>query len=504
MAVSMTSGTDAPEAHGRAFTVVEQTPLAFLPSLACAALALAVSFISDPETVLLLIGFITIGWTIFTLQRRTGPYLVPSSVFVAAAGVFIGIACLYLSNRTDMADPDAVASAAVVALVLVIITEVVATLITMRWGLLWRVPAASDTRQFIPPRNYLVKGALLVILARSPLITARGNEFSWAIGLAGVLMISLTASAFRLRIRWGGDLLLAASAFIIPLGWAYLTFKSGGRLVLAGMAIAVLSGWNLVRPRRWHKTIVLIGIPGFLVFSGINRLQHIEREYGVQNQSTVATILGDGEGLASVYEPLTLFSKIISTTDHPGGKMEWRYGATYVNTLVMPIPRDWWEGKPKGFGAELTELLSPHLVHKGQSHAALLHSEFYANFGWPGLVMMPPVTGLVLAWLDRVHNRLAASRLSTARDWWQAATLLCVVASIGDLLWVGTFTFYSRGGLAAVVVFLVGAFSRGRRLAPARSVEPVVTRIDGLVDLSPGGSAALGAHPRATPSSTAR
>lgn len=441
-------------------------PLLFVPRLACAALAAAIGFVGDPETALALLGLLGVVWSIGIVNRRGGPYLVPSGVFFLAGGVFVGVAGLYLSNRTDTADPRAVAHAAVVALFTLMLTEMVATAFSVKWRLDWSEAAyaASDGRtEFIPPRQFLLKGCLLVVFARTPLVLGYGSELSASIGLAGVLMISLTAAAFRRRIRWGGDLLLAGFAIAVPIGWAWLVFEGGGRLTLAGLGIAVLMAWNLIRPRPWHKTLVLLGIPLFLILSGLNRQEFLADEFGVENNSSISSVIGDGEGLASVYEPLSLFGTVTATSKHPGGVMEPRYGATFVNTLLMPIPRSSWEGKPKGFGAELTEYLRPHQVSKGQSLAALLHTEFYANFGWPGVAALPLVMGWVLAWLDRVHARVAKARLSTNNDWWKAATLLCVVASLGDLLWVGTFTFFTRGGMAAVVLLLVAALSRGRR-----------------------------------------
>ena len=179
--------------------------------------------------------------------------------------------------------------------------------------------------------------------------------------------------------------------------------------------------------------------------------------------------MGDGDGLASVYSPLETWARIIEPK--PGdeaAKLGPRFGETFLFTFYLPIPRGVWEDKPAGFGAELTEVFEPDLVDDNHSMAALVHGEFFANFGYLGLLILIPAAGCFLAVLDRTHNRLVESRLSTTASWWSAATLLCICGSLGDLYWVGTFMIYARGGLAALVVWMVGKLSTGRVINPAK------------------------------------
>jgi hypothetical protein len=105
--------------------------------------------------------------------------------------------------------------------------------------------------------------------------------------------------------------------------------------------------------------------------------------------------------------------------------------------------------------------------------AALINGEFFVNFGLVGLAMLPLALGWFLAVLDRAHLRLARSGLRTVDDWWRATILVCMVASLGDLFWVGSFTFMARGGMAALMAWIVWRLTTRLRLndppPPARS-----------------------------------
>ena len=82
-------------------------------------------------------------------------------------------------------------------------------------------------------------------------------------------------------------------------------------------------------------------------------------------------------------------------------------------------------------------------------------------------MVLPFALGWFLAVLDRAHLRLARSGLQTPDHWWRATILVCLVASLGDLFWVGTFTFVARGGMAAIMAWIVWRLTtRLRRADP--------------------------------------
>lgn len=440
-------------AHGAAIPV-EYAPHAL-------ALVLTLLALGDlPPT----LGLVTILFTSMTFAcwislKRGGAYFLPSSGFMLASGVFIGAAIFYLLQRDRSVSLLTLRDAAGLAMLSTLGVSATTIAISNHWRLRWTKHPEATTdprRRFRSPKHFEVKALALVGLSQVPPIEATLGPIATGAGLGGVLMITLSAASKRRRLRWYGDALTVAIAFLVPVLWMELVFVGGGRLTLAGLAIASFVGWNLIRPHRMQKALVILSIPVFLAFAGLNR---------ADDGTSTGSVVAKGDGLGSVYSPLQTWARIIEPKpDNEAAKLGPRYGETFFNSLVLPIPRAIWEDKPIGFGAELTAVLEPQLAHTTHSMAALTQGEWYANFGYLGLVIMIPITGWFLAMLDRTHYRLVQSQLGTTSAWWAAVALLCMCASLGDLYWVGTFTYFSRGGIAALVIWGVGKLSTGRHL----------------------------------------
>lgn len=303
----------------------------------------------------------------------------------------------------------------------------------------------------------------MIVVSQLPPLQAAAGPIADGFGLAGTLMLVLWAASRRLRMRWYGDLLVVASAIVFPLLWVQLTFTGGGRLVVAGVGIAAFSAWNLIKPRRAQKVLVILAIPAFLVFAGLNR---------ATQDPDASTVVSQGEGLGSVYSPLETWARMIGPLEPETRDLLMpRWGGTFVNTVLLPVPRDMWEDKPEGFGAELTEVFEPQMAKGPHSMAALVQGEWYANFGYAGLLLMIPVTGWVLVVLDRTHARVARDGPSSPSAWWKGVVLMCCVSSIADYYWVGSFMFFARGGMAALIAVLVSRVNLSRR-APYRPWSP--------------------------------
>lgn len=500
--ISTTAGEWARGTRGdRRFLEADQ--LFFVPRLLWVTAALATLTIPNPRTAVLCVSVLSVAWTIIQVQRRGGPYLTPSGVYFLASGVFVGIAGWYLLSVETVETPMYHLRAAVVlAFILTVATEAVASWFCVRWRVSWRMPSRSERQRvdFQPPKQFALRGILLLGVSRVPQVVSLNYELATAIGLAGVLILALNSVSLRHQIKWLGDILIVLSGVVLPLVWVSTVFRGGGRLIVAGVGVALIMLWNLVRASGWQKLAAVLAIPVFLMAMGISRLDKIESEYGVTRQADGTSVISSGAGLESVYDPLDKFGVLMSQQEFIGGTLGPRWGATFFNTMVMPVPRSYWEGKPKGFGAELTELIAPDMVSRNQSYAALGYSEWYANFGYAGLVAVPFAIGFVLAALDRVHARLVASRLRTNRDWWHTVILVCVTASLGELFWSGTFTFYTRGGMAALIAWAVGALSM-RRLRPGREAAGPDSDADEeqALEVAPRRPGSLGVVPRPAP-----
>ncbi len=66
-----------------------------------------------------------------------------------------------------------------------------------------------------------------------------------------------------------------------------------------------------------------------------------------------------------------------------------RYGQTLLVTLLGPIPRALWPGKPVGMGKEITRyFVGPFFdPTQGLSLAPTMLGDFYVNLGWPGIIL---------------------------------------------------------------------------------------------------------------------
>ncbi len=465
---------------GRARTRNPVPPL-FLPHTIAMLAGLFVAVIPGPRLALEVLAVISALYALYVVGSRGRAFLTPSGVYFLASGVFVGLAAHYLAEVGSVNELSVLRDWAVVAFTTTTATAMVVTAFSIRWKLEW--PSRADLRageaRAVPrtPPTFWLLAVAMVVTSQLPPVRALNTTLATAVGLAGVIMLVLVASSRRVKMRWHGDLVLVAMAVVIPVVWIQLEFEGSGRLTLAGMGIASLLAWNLVRPRRIQKVAVVLAIPVFLIFSGLNRVN----QDGGRDVSSRSVLTG-GEGLSSMYGPLDTWTELVTVDrahlEHTrAGPIGPRFGQTFLNTLYLPIPRSVWKDKPLGFGAELTRILRPTLLREGRiapehSMAALIDGEFYVNFGLFGLVLLPFAMGAFLAVLDRAHLRLARSGLGTVDDWWRATIVVCLVTSLGDLFWVGTFTFMARGGMAAVMAWIVWRLSTRR----PRAVSPPDTR----------------------------
>jgi hypothetical protein len=448
-----------------------------LPHLVAGLLGVMVAIIPDPVVALRVLCGISCTYAVFMVSSRGRAYLVPSGVYFLASGAFIGLASLYLTQVGSLNEYSVLRDWAVVAFLTTVASAIVVVALSVRWHLYWPSNAEmrAGARQQVPrsPVNFQLTAVILVGISQIPQYRGLNIALANATGIAGVMMLVLAAASRRVRMRWHGDAVLVALAVVIPIIWVQLEFEGGGRLTLAGLGIATLVAWSLVRPRRAQKIAVVLAIPVFLIFSGLNRLE----KDGARNSGS-SGVLTSGDGLASMYGPLDTWTELVQLTPEEqihtrSESVGPRYGKTFLNTLLLPIPRTMWEDKPKGFGAELTEILRAKLLREDRiasehSMAALINGEFYVNFGVPGLILLPFAVGWFLAVLDRFHARVSAQGLQTVDDWFHATILVCLVSSLGDLFWVGTFTFMSRAGLAAVIAWIAYRLTtrRTRVLSP--------------------------------------
>jgi len=112
------------------------------------------------------------------------------------------------------------------------------------------------------------------------------------------------------------------------------------------------------------------------------------------------------------------------------------YGATYLNILTLPIPRQWWPEKPT-VADYLQEISTPSRPIKEASMIVTFLGESYVNFGYFGIVLLPGVVAYCLA---RVYFRAYRSNYFS-------------VARFAYLLVACNLIQVYRDGLVSIVIF---------------------------------------------------
>jgi hypothetical protein len=365
-----------------------------------------------------------------------GRKMTPAGLFALLEFVFVG-----LSAVLGTAYGFPVTEVSFWTLVAVSVSVIVVLVFGSHVQVRWTVPKDPSGKYFRV--SWIIIG---VGVAAKTAFGGSVGPLPQAIVLAGIAQLSVSGThlyAKRLLSRptYCASMMLGFAVYSTSI------FTGGGRLTLASTALVIVIPYALLFPARHQKALALLALVGFLVWSGLDRNSRIDPRY--RNRTVLA-------GLNSVYNPLHTMNRLVaadldrSSTDRAFPR---QYGRTFAESSTIWIPRKLWAGKPKGFGARLTEVLEPRLVSARHSMAALAQGEFYVNFGLAGL----PLFTLVAVSLLRKAGRRSLSLSQPAEELetiLNRMILVLLLAGMGDFLWVGFFTVLERTGFAAFLALL--------------------------------------------------
>lgn len=385
------------------------------------------------------IGFLLLGGARFTA----------GGIFLLSTGLFVFFPALYVAANGPSFDGEAAAAAVVISYFFQICIG------GFWWGNYPPSPQSirddSHTSRFA-----FFMGLLLTItgIGMEILFGLDSTTLGGAATFVGVTMLAVAAlSGSRLTLS---RLLVTLAAVGV---YVYTMFDGGGRLVLGSLAIAIILTLNMARPHMWHKIATLVVLPIGLSLLASNRSEAVLNSRG-----------GVETGLESVIWPFERFAQLIEQS--MSGALPFAWGETLLAPLVFFIPRAAWPEKPLGLGAELASKFRPELVGVGHSEAALIHGEAVWNFGVSGLIVLVPILGIGIRYIDRLLLRSRERTLETRRSVLVRTTVVLVTAGILDLVWVGTFGVAARTGqrlLIILAVAIVFALSNARRPGASRS-----------------------------------
>jgi hypothetical protein len=95
---------------------------------------------------------------------------------------------------------------------------------------------------------------------------------------------------------------------------------------------------------------------------------------------------------------LDLFACALTLTDENG---KFYYGTTYINLVILPIPRQWWPDKPT-LADYISDISRPWRPMAEMGMIVTYLGESYINFGFLGIIFIPY---LLAYWLARVYFR---------------------------------------------------------------------------------------------------
>jgi oligosaccharide repeat unit polymerase len=239
-------------------------------------------------------------------------------------------------------------------------------------------------------------------------------------GLALVLVaLRYTSSAAGPR-RLVPFLMIAASTVLL------LGTGSRGRYLVPVLAAGIV--WfkttnRTIPPRRLFVAALL----GALVLVGI---VGVGRGAAGRRTFTPSTIVEQGIGGGELFGPLAGLAGVVPS------QVPYLNGSSYLETLVFPIPRAIWHGKPTGKIAAVTHAFDP----SDSGLAVPEFGEMYANFGFVGVVL----GSILFAFLvERLWIRLATS--TSVSDSVLVSVVFAVLAQL-----------FARGAIAPILVTYLG------------------------------------------------
>lgn len=344
-------------------------------------------------------------------------------------------------------------------------------------GMTWPKAMSSDAEKPMPPGRWLLLAAVALVTVGLIAMIA----YLLAIGGIPLLMPSVEQARVDAAER-GGAALRVASLLALPGAWFLAAAAGASRrllpLVAVGGLVVLVAGLHILTANRAPAFLTVeVAVVAFLLGAGIARM----RVTGVALLSAlvlglvvaagavggfrfsatpttwrdpqIARGVASGDVVALTGEaarnylivPIQNFG---STMDAVPALIPWRFGYTYLQSLVTVLP-----GRQTTFDQDLKEALAQGYAGGGTVPSLL--GESYANFGPIGWIVVPAAVGVLLT----IAYAFAMSQ-QTVAGWALYAWILVhmVNATISGIIVANIFPY-----IAAVILGALGMIMRRRR-----------------------------------------
>lgn len=257
--------------------------------------------------------------------------------------------------------------------------------------------------------------------------SAAGDKIGYFVALQLVAGIALILLVLYLVTGGAGKsltllLLLVVIVFLTASG-------QRSRVAVPSIAAALVAVKCLPRYRGSGRVLAIVGVLSVLVFSAAIGVAREGQQYrNFSPTYLLSTQFGSGSDL---------FSPLAGLMQYVPASSPYLLGRSYAETVVFPIPRVFWPGKPQGSIANLTQ-------HVASSAGVAFpeYGEMYANFGPVGVlvgsVIFAAMIQLIWRWFANSNSHkssiLAAVLTATMLQLFTRGSLAVVVSTFGALI----------------------------------------------------------------------
>ncbi len=398
-------------------------------------LGLVVALIALPasaQAALWIVGVTAIVFGVAVFLDHGGSVVTGAGVYCLAAGAFIGGGAVYYARNV----PERVSQVSIFWAA----TWAIATTLSM-YAIFWWKARRPNQDVHIRPVTSVPPWALTVGIVLVGLGIV-GRERNVALGTLpdaaafdGALIIAVSVLLRRSRL----SIVRLGAAGVAFAAYFFGSFSGGGRLLLVSLALAIVMSVQMFIYLPWVKRgVILLIVPALALFAAIGRNRVV-----VDARADVAA-----GGLASAVNPLNTFAEMLDMSLDGGGVR------VFLAPAVVVIPREVWPGKPLGFGRAAAVDLYPATASRSSNFtvAALNQGEWYYGAGFIGIILMVPITGFTVLWIDRRLLSSARRRVPPAGYYMTYLGLTLLASGFADLAWVGPYTWGGRVLIRVVVI----------------------------------------------------
>jgi len=277
---------------------------------------------------------------------------------------------------------------------------------------------------------------------------------------AGFALFSITAFSFVALLMWAcwhppssriARILFAAALVEVAAFYGALGSRS---LILLPLFLLFLVRQHLHRP--WRLAHVAAGVLLFLAFSSAYlgvRQATAEQPLG-QALLSAPTYLGDLRGFSN---DNTAFDGLFQAVGWFGRSQDFRGGASAFDALHSYVPSFIDPGKPPGADIQFREALWGEFFQGGRPYTVI--GEFYADFGFPGIVLGSLLLGIVAGGLRGLVRPDARDEAGRA---YRVALFACAMFVLYQLV-IGTYAIGIGFALQLFGPLMLGVHVFGRR-----------------------------------------